>query len=120
RWNAVRGGHGTASGHGAARGSRVHARRPRDWREALIRPVIALACAVVAAGAVLASVPPLRQALTSSVSAALDGQSAAKTPSSAAPGGGRALAGGAGSAPTSAAQRRPTPIASCPQSSAAP
>lgn len=118
RWNAIRGGHGPVPGHGAGRG---HARRARDWREALIRPAIALACAVFAAGAVLASVPPLRQALTSTVSAALDGQSAAKTSGpAAAGGGGRALTGGAGSDTTSAAHRQPTPIGSCPQSSAAP
>ena len=70
RWNALRGGHGGTPGH--------RARRARDWREALIRPAIALACAVFVAGAVLASFAPLRDALTSSVSAALDGQ---KTPS---------------------------------------
>ena len=96
RWNALRGGHGSTPGH--------RARRARDWREALIRPAIALACAVFAAGAVLASVPQMRQALTSSVSAALDGQKATSASSSAA-GGGKALTGGAGSVTTPAASQ---------------
>ena len=58
RWNARRGGLGAG-----------HVRRgvQQGWRAALIRPAIALACAVFAVGVVLASVPPLRQAVSSSV-----------------------------------------------------
>ena len=110
RWNALRGGHGSTPGH--------RARRARDWREALIRPAIALACAVFVAGAVLASFAPLRDALTSSVSAALDGQKTPSASSSAAGGGGKALTGGAGSVTTPAASQ-PALIVSCPPSSAA-
>ena len=47
------------------------------------------ACAVFAVGVVLASVPQLRQALSSTVSSALDGHSATSAASSAAAGGGQ-------------------------------
>ena len=66
RWNARRGGspaHGSPAhgspAHGARRG---HARRqPRDWRDGLLRPALAIACVVFAIGVALA-VAPLRQA----------------------------------------------------------
>ena len=104
-----------------------HARRAprqtRDWREALLRPAIAIGFAVFAIGVVLAAVPPFR----SSVSGALDGHQAVSAASSAGPGsGGKAFgtgtgAGATGAAGTTPAQRNePTPLASCSPSSASP
>ena len=61
RWNARRGGSPAhrSPAHGAGRG---HARRqPRDWRDGLLRPAMAIACVVFAIGVALA-VAPLRQA----------------------------------------------------------
>ena len=36
-------------------------RRPRDWREAMLRPAFAVGAAVFAVGVVLSAVPPARQ-----------------------------------------------------------
>ncbi|HJY69412.1 MAG TPA: hypothetical protein VJ254_22045, partial [Streptosporangiaceae bacterium] len=36
-------------------------RRPRDWREAMLRPAFAVGVAVFAVGVVLSAVPPARQ-----------------------------------------------------------
>ena len=38
-------------------------RRPRDWREAMLRPAFAVGAAVFAVGVVLSVVPPARQAM---------------------------------------------------------
>jgi len=100
RWNAGRGGQkaaagtalngpaphgsgtgGSSGGHGTRAG---HARRqPRDWRDGLLRPTLAIACALFAIGVALA-VPPMRQALVQlSQSAGITSRSTAGTPSQA-------------------------------------
>src|SRR5690349_19909985 len=56
RWATGRGGDEQAR-RGAARDDARQ--RPRDWRDGLLRPVLAAACAVFAIGVVLA-LPPLR------------------------------------------------------------
>ncbi len=45
------------------RGPQRESRRPRDWREAMLRPAFAVGVAVFAVGVVLAAVPPARQAI---------------------------------------------------------
>src|SRR5690349_13269994 len=59
RWATGRGGEEQAR-RGPARGGGPR-QRPRDWRDGLLRPVLAAACAVFAIGVVLA-LPPLREA----------------------------------------------------------
>jgi hypothetical protein len=54
---------GTAPGRGTSPGhARPARRRPMDWREAMLRPALAIGVAVFAVAVVLAAVPPLRQA----------------------------------------------------------
>ena len=63
RWNARRGGQEAAHGAGTPGTGSGHARRqPRDWRDGLLRPTLAIACALFAVGVALA-IPPARQAL---------------------------------------------------------
>ncbi|MGH3233995.1 MAG: hypothetical protein ACRDOH_12220, partial [Streptosporangiaceae bacterium] len=58
RWKAMRG-----WPQAATKAEPGHARRqPGDWRDSLLRPVLAIACAVFAVGVVLAF-PPTREAM---------------------------------------------------------
>ena len=60
RWKAMRG-----RPQAATKAERGHARpQPGDWRDGLLRPILAIACAVFAVGVVMA-LPPTRDAMLS-------------------------------------------------------
>ncbi len=72
---------GRAPGRGAGPGhARPAQRRPMDWREAMLRPALAIGVAVFALAVVLAAVPPLRHFVQ--VSADVFAGSSSSTPSS--------------------------------------
>ena len=78
---------GRAPGRGAGPGhARPAQRRPMDWREAMLRPALAIGVAVFALAVVLAAVPPLRQAFVQ-VSTDVFAGSSSSTPSSPGTGG---------------------------------
>ena len=57
-------------------------RRPRDWREAMLRPAFAVGAAVFAVGVVLSAVPPARQEvahITGAIGSALNITSTPRT-----------------------------------------
>jgi hypothetical protein len=99
------------------------ARPPLDWRQRMIRPVVAVACAVFAIGVAL-SLPPLRAAfvqLGSSVGLSSQHTNGATSPSSGSPG--RALGSASGSTlgvgTTPAASAASPAVTVCPPSSSA-
>src|SRR5690348_951616 len=93
RWNAVRGGQEAGGGQEAA-GGRAR-QQQRDWRNGLLRPALAAACAVFAIGVALA-IPPLRDAFVHQLGRAVGF-------SSSSPGGNAPSLNGAGTQASSAA-----------------
>jgi uncharacterized delta-60 repeat protein len=67
RWHALRGGHTVPSARRAPGHARQAPQRPRDWREAVLRPAFAVGFAVFTVGVVLAAVPMLRQQIVHSI-----------------------------------------------------
>src|SRR6516225_11294430 len=71
-------------GWAAGRGDERRApRRPRDWREAMLRPAFAVGAAVFAVGVVLSVVPPARNGLlqvTDALTSAITGSSSSNGP----------------------------------------
>ena len=114
-WKAMRG-----KPQAATKAERGHARRqPGDWRDSLLRPILAIACAVFAVGVVMA-LPPTREAMLSIGSAvgitSSPSSSNNSVPSLAGTGTqARASAGGPSQAGTSAA-RAGTTATACPPS----
>ena len=66
-WYALRHGHTAPGSHRAKPASPRQAQRPRDWREAMLRPAFAVGFAVFAVGVMLAAVPTVRQAIVHSI-----------------------------------------------------
>jgi hypothetical protein len=88
-------------GH-ARRAPQPAERRPRDWREAMLRPAFAVGAAVFAIGVVLSVVPPARQAMVSAVGAI----SSAFNPSSSSSGAGSTESQSTGPVPSAAIPSR--------------
>jgi uncharacterized delta-60 repeat protein len=113
-WHALRHGHTAPGTHRAKPDRPRQAQRPRDWREAILRPAFAVGFAVFAVGIVLAAVPPMRDAIVQQVERGFSSRSS--TPGSTSPGGGQAqgnatLPGGAasgGRTVTSSSSRSPS------------
>ena len=111
----------------ATKAERGHARpQPGDWRDGLLRPILAIACAVFAVGVVMA-LPPTRDAmlsiassvgLTSSSGSSSGGSGGATTDASGNPI--SASAGGPSQAGTSAARAGTTATACPPSASPSP
>jgi uncharacterized delta-60 repeat protein len=66
-WYVLRHGHTAPGAHRAKPASPRQAQRPRDWREAMLRPAFAVGFAVFAVGVVLAAVPMVRQEIVHSI-----------------------------------------------------
>ena len=68
RWHALRGQPTAPAGRRAKPGhARPAPQRPRDWREAILRPAFAVGFALFAVGVVLATVPTIRTTIGQSV-----------------------------------------------------
>src|SRR5260370_26592104 len=91
---------------------RPEARRPRDWREAMLRPAFAVGAAVFAVGVVLSVVPPARHGfltVTDALSSAITGSNSSNNTggTGGTDGTGNTRAPPAGGSPTNSPGRRP-------------
>jgi hypothetical protein len=113
-------------GHPARRNDAPGPRRPRDWREAMLRPAFAIGTAVFAIGVVLSVVPPARSALvqvSDAIGSAFNISSSSSSAAGVAEGQGtRSLAPSAteGASSTYPAVGAPHSLTACPSPSAHP
>jgi uncharacterized delta-60 repeat protein len=82
-WHALRHGHTAPGTHRATPDRPRQAQRPRDWREAILRPAFAVGFAVFAVGIVFAGVPSIRTQIVQQVERGFSSRSS--TPGSTSP-----------------------------------
>ena len=82
-WHVLRHGHTAPGTHRAKPDRPRQAQRPRDWREAMLRPAFAVGFAVFAVGIVLSAVPSIRTQIVQQVERGFSSRSS--TPGSTSP-----------------------------------